>query len=671
MAAAPTLHGVMHSFVEEIFRLIDVCAVKLEVDLHQLDSGDEMLKRTHANQNAYWPIESRSWWDGPVGEDVHELSRPVVWKDRTIGTFWVRSRQSFDPERLPLLDRLSPPAAILIWKARRYEQLRDAKREWEVTFDGSWDGVCITGPGDIILRANRAYGRIIGRSLGDILNLPRQEVLDSLPGWEEISPWQTSEAAGGEAEYASRQFRFNDADVNAPVSGRVFSETRWAFHLPLPDDENLDVCNLNGSSHAKSEAALHHMVVVREVTDARRLQDQLLQSEKMAALGELVSGVAHELNNPLATVVGYSQLMEDDPTLPEHVRRQVKLVHQEAQRASGIVQNLLAFARGSAPEKTEVSVNETLESLVKLRAYQLQADNIRVVTDYAPDLPPVWGDPLQLQQVFLNIVNNAAQAMNEWRGGGELRICTQRVRLDESTSGSGQGICITFTDNGPGIAPEHLRRIFDPFFTTKGVGRGTGLGMSISVGIVSNHNGRIWADSRVGHGARFCIELPSMGAPTQYAPEEERPLSSEESLPSLEAPQAKHILVIDDEEPVITLISEILSLDGYEVTPAFNGAEALALLQVQEFDLIISDVRMPAVGGPTFFEILQTTRPDLLPHVIFVTGDTVSPSTQSFLQQTLRPMLTKPFDPDRLRAMVAQNVNGQELSVVGSPGLTD
>ena len=196
-----------------------------------------------------------------------------------------------------------------------------------------------------------------------------------------------------------------------------------------------------------------------------------------------------------------------------------------------------------------------------------------------------------------------------------------------------------------------LRRVFDPFFTTKPTGEGTGLGMSISLRIISNHEGLLWAESRLGHGARFLIELPGS------AGEDSGGVIDDEVVIDDDPPQeSAHILVVDDEEPVVTLMTEILALDNHCVTPAFNGAEALALLQENDYDFILSDVRMPAVGGPTFFEILQTTRPDLLPKVMFVTGDTMSQSTQAFLQRAGRPVLSKPFDPERLRQMVRENL---------------
>ena len=398
------------------------------------------------------------------------------------------------------------------------------------------------------------------------------------------------------------------------------------------------------------------MRVLRDITEQRRLGEQLIQSEKLAALGELISGVAHELNNPLTTVTGYAQLLQEDASLPAHARRQISHIYEDASRAARIVANLLSFVRREDTRSDAVDINETLRHLSEMRTYQLQSENVRLTFEYSNDLPLVVGDSHQLQQVFLNIINNAQHALHEWRGGGTVSVETKRVLVEGAP-----GVLVSFVDNGPGIAPDHLRRLFDPFWTTKQAGEGTGLGMSISLDIVSRHGGRIWVESTMGQGARFFIELP--GATDETLQSADLDLSSTrnearaedaEHLENVveETVEGAQILVVDDEEPVILLMSEVLGLDDHEVTPAFNGGEALALLQERDFNLIISDVRMPAVGGPTFFEILQTTRPDLLPRVVFVTGDTMSRSTQDFLRQANRPMLAKPFDPDRLRALV-------------------
>lgn len=632
LATAPTLQGVLQATIDSA------------VTLAGAEQGTISLKKDEATGAAGGVAHS---YGLPGGGDLAQVEAsgaaipatvvPLTAGDYIIGTVRLRLPPAIDldsrTEKLLLM--LCEHAVLALDRTRRFEQLQRAKREWELTFDGMVDGVYICVDG-VIIRANRALADMLSLKVTRILGQSRTDLYAHLPEYQVLRPWERMEHGPEDLDLQSTEFRFGSPE-------RVFIETSFA-----PRAVSGLAWRPSGAPAAGGDTGgetPRRISIVREITEQRHLQEQLVQSEKLAALGELVSGVAHELNNPLTTVVGYAQLLEEDTGIPEKVQRRISMIHQESVRASRIVQNLLAFARRSEPQKAQLDINEVLSAILKMRAYQLQADNIEVIAEYGPDLPRVWGDPFQLQQVFLNIVNNAAQAVQHWRSAGTIRITTATAQINRA-----EGIRITVTDNGPGITPEHLRRVFDPFFTTKPTGQGTGLGMSISLGIISNHKGRIWAESRLGHGASFMVELPAAQEDEVNGTEESQP----EALKNLGS--ACHILVVDDEEPVVTLITEILALDGHEVTPAFNGGEALALLQDQDFDLIISDVRMPAVGGPTFFEILQTTRPDLLPRVVFVTGDTVSRSTQSFLQKAGRPVLTKPFDPEHLRALVTANL---------------
>ena len=568
-------------------------------------------------------------------------SWPLVWDDNDLGQLSLRW-ESDDFEAPASLEMLCAHIAATAAKTRLFEQLQNIKYEWQAMLDGMIDGVYVCDQNGKILRANRALAAILGVSIPEVLGGTRDELWSRLPDYMVTRPWQELEIGSTPLSPQMTEFRCGQPD-------RVYVE--MAFELEARDDA-FDNSQINGEANQKNEASgksaqqeERRLCVLHDVTESRRLQEQLLQSEKLAALGELTSGVAHELNNPLATVVGYAELLALDTQLPAGVKRKLATIHQEATRASHIVSNLLSYARRSSPEKSFVQLNDVIQAALEMRRYQLQTDNVRISTDLSDKAPAVWGDELQLQQVLLNIVNNAAQAITNWRGSGEIRIWTRSATL------SGRAATrIIIEDNGPGIAPEHLRRVFDPFFTTKPTGEGTGLGMSIALRIISNHEGLIWAESRLGHGARFIIELPGAAGSEVVEELDDAPVPGEQREASA------HILVVDDEEPVVTLMTEILQMDGHRVTPAFNGAEAIALLNAGDYDLILSDVRMPAVGGPTFFEILQTTRPDLLPKVIFVTGDTMSASTQEFLQRAARPVLSKPFDPERLQTMVADNL---------------
>jgi PAS domain S-box-containing protein len=251
---------------------------------------------------------------------------------------------------------------------------------------------------------------------------------------------------------------------------------------------------------------LHSISIQRDITELRRMEEErkVLEqkaqvSSRMAAIGELASGVAHEINNPLTGVIGYTQFLLDKEDVSNHVKRDLKIVNEGAQRVASIVRRLLAFARQTKPARTHVDINSLINDVIQLRAYHFEANNITVATALDPALPVTMADAGQLQQVFLNLIMNAEIEMNLVRGKGKLQITTEKV---DGT------IHISFKDNGPGIPKENLEKIFDPFFTTREVGEGAGLGLSVCYGIMKEHNGKIWAESKRGHGATFILELP-------------------------------------------------------------------------------------------------------------------------------------------------------------------
>jgi signal transduction histidine kinase len=233
-------------------------------------------------------------------------------------------------------------------------------------------------------------------------------------------------------------------------------------------------------------------------TERKRVEEQLVITDRLASVGELAAGIAHELNNPLTSVIGFSQLLLGKD-IPDDIREDIKVIYSETRRAAEVMQNLLIFARKHSPVKQLVSINSVTEKVLALRAYEQSVENIQVITHLAPDLPEIMADYFQLQQVFLNIIINAEHFMLEAHKRGTLTITTQCI---------GSTIKASFVDNGPGIAKENLGRLFDPFFTTKEVGEGTGLGLSICHGIITEHGGRIYAESELGRGATFIVELP-------------------------------------------------------------------------------------------------------------------------------------------------------------------
>ncbi|OLC76060.1 MAG: hypothetical protein AUH78_07710 [Gemmatimonadetes bacterium 13_1_40CM_4_69_8] len=369
------------------------------------------------------------------------------------------------------------------------------------------------------------------------------------------------------------------------------------------------------------------LCVIRDVTDQKMLQEQLIQSEKMSAIGQLVSGVAHELNNPLAGISAFAQLLLSEKRFPPDQRTAAEMIYAEARRASRIVQNLLTFARQHKPERTPTQVNQVLDDTLELRGYELRVRGIDVERDYDEQVPETMADAHQLQQVFLNLITNAEQAME--------RSERDKQRLTVRTRRAGDVLRIEVEDTGPGIPPNLLERIFNPFFTTKPTGSGTGLGLSISLGIVREHEGRIWAEN-AAQGARFVIELPIV-APRSTG---DYPAVH----PSAPITDRLHILVIDDEASVRVALQRYLASRGHEVETTASGKEALARMREDAFDAVIVDMRMPDVSGEQLFQELKARDASYAERVIFTTGQLVDDSVRTFLASTGRPCVPKPFE---------------------------
>jgi signal transduction histidine kinase/ActR/RegA family two-component response regulator len=384
-------------------------------------------------------------------------------------------------------------------------------------------------------------------------------------------------------------------------------------------------------------------ITLHDVSSERLMRERLVQSEKMASVGQLVFGVAHELNNPLTGVIGFAQLLLARD-LDDRARWEVQTIYSEAERAAKIVQNLLSFARRRRPQKESVNVNHLIERVIELRSYELRVNNIDVELDLDPVLPETMADPDQIQQVLFNIIANAEHAMLKAHGRGTLSI---RTAADDAV------VTVRISDDGPGIPKKDLLRVFDPFYTTKEVGEGTGLGLSICYGIIEEHGGRIWAESPSGSGATFIFELPLVSGARAA-----RPADEPESAPSAVA--AKRILVVDDEETIQDLLSGLLSLDGHVVEQASNGREALDRVRRQPFDVIITDIKMPELDGPAFYKAVKAQRPALANRIIFITGDTISPQTRGFIQQTGNPFLSKPFKLREVRETVQTVLDSAE-----------
>ena len=374
------------------------------------------------------------------------------------------------------------------------------------------------------------------------------------------------------------------------------------------------------------------------VNTLKTTQAQLVQSEKLSAVGEFVAGVAHELNNPLAAVMGFSEMLKDADVREDH-RRHLDLIFKSATRCRKIVQSLLSFARRHQPERKPVAVNKLIEEVLEILAYQLRTSNVEVVCRFASDLPLVLADGHQIQQVVMNLINNARQAIEANQDSGCITISTE---TQSST------IRIAIQDNGPGIPAENLSRIFDPFFTTKEVGKGTGLGLSLCYGLIREHGGSIAVSSQPGKGANFIIELP---ATADRAPVESlAPVNSETA--HLKEGTGKKILLVDDENILLEMIRDGLKRHGYEVITANNGEAALRELHSQKIDAICTDVKMPGLNGRQLYDWIRTSHPYAARRTIFMTGDIINQSLQLFLEQEQLVCLNKPFAVGDLRRAI-------------------
>lgn len=393
------------------------------------------------------------------------------------------------------------------------------------------------------------------------------------------------------------------------------------------------------------------LVLVRDITEQRRAQTQLQQAEKLAAMGQLVSGVAHEINNPAAIISGFAQtlLLEQ---LPPDQRETVQMMYDEATRIGRITSNLLAFARAGSKERTLVDLNEIVRRTYALRSYHLTTLNITVKLELDETNPRTWANGSEMQQMLLNLLINAEQALLEVPEHREITIRTRTGGTD------GDWVQLQVADTGPGIAREIQEKIFDPFFTTKPEGSGTGLGLSICYGIVHDHGGRIAVRSVVGQGAVFTVELQrdartrqrTTPAPMTVPPEAQEPA------------EPLSVLLIDDEESLRRAVLTFLKRRGIHAVGVGDGADALVELQRGQFDVIISDVRMPGMSGGEFLERLRRDHPALVQRLVFTTGDTFAPDTSTLLRDSGVPSLVKPYDFANLERVLREIARGDGSS---------
>jgi two-component system NtrC family sensor kinase len=397
-----------------------------------------------------------------------------------------------------------------------------------------------------------------------------------------------------------------------------------------------------------------------ELTERAQLEQQLRQAEKLSAIGRMVSGVAHELNNPLSVIKGYLELVLAHHALSPQTRADLEKAAHESNRAAKLVMNFLSLAREQPSHREAVSLNDLARRIVELRRFDFIVAKVEIALELDSQLPAISADPDQVHQLIVNLINNSLQAIVDLRRPGRLKILT-RWRADR--------VQLAVEDNGPGVPPHLVNKIFEPFFTTKDVGTGTGLGLSIAHTIMTEHKGRVFYQKSSLGGAGFVLEFPELV---------QSPMDLENPGPSTPAPASKTagpepahagtILVLDDEKSIAEMLAEMLGLLGYTATVCTAPFRALELLEEHDFDLVISDFRMPGLNGRQFYSRAVQKHPTLARRIIFLTGDVVNEETRSFLDSIGNPHIAKPFNLARIESVVEECIRTTaEPELAGTP----
>jgi signal transduction histidine kinase len=376
---------------------------------------------------------------------------------------------------------------------------------------------------------------------------------------------------------------------------------------------------------------------------------RLLQSEKVATMGSLLAGVAHELNNPLAIVMGQAVLLREAIQEGPLVSRAAK-IGAAAERCARIVRNFLSLARQRPTERGTVYLNLVIQEAVEMLAYELRSDSVDLTLNLAEGLPPLWADVHQLHQVLVNLITNAHHAMRRLPLPRRITLTTRVI------DGARERVRLMIADTGPGIPADLRDKIFEPFFTTKPAGEGTGLGLSLCRGIIEEHGGTIAIDSAPGQGATFIIELPQAAAATAG--------TAVHAVETLAPVPPKRVLVVDDEPEIAGLLVEVIAAAGHHVDVVGDGAAALEQVARHHYDLLLSDTKMPALDGAGLYRELQLRFPALCRRIVFLTGDVLDRAKREFLESTGAPFLMKPFDIAEVRRLVHRILSGAHSSEI-------
>jgi PAS domain S-box-containing protein len=494
---------------------------------------------------------------------------------------------------------------------RAVEKLRQSEFRYRFLVNNAAEGISVVQDG-IIKFANQKLSEITGYSIEELNSMPHDKLLNS----EETNKTKSYDMPGIKTRAFPYKQRVRIIDKKGLTKWleRSIASIIWE-DKPASLIFDTDITELN-----------------KVETEKRILEQKAQITNRLASVGEMAAGIAHEINNPLTGVIGYAQLVMDDQNIPLNIRKDLTAIYDGSQRVAGIVQRLLTFARQIKPQKKPVDFNELIKSTLALRAYQLRVNNIEVTTILDSTLPQTVADPGQMQQVLLNLIVNAEIEMKLAHGRGKLIITTEEKN---------NVIRICVIDDGPGIKPEIIDRIFDPFFTTREVNEGTGLGLSLCYGMVTEHNGKIYAESEFGKGATFIVEIPIVAEPKEVAA----------ITPLIEYPEKTfkaRILVVDDEPVIRELANRVLTGEGYEVDLADNAVDALTKIQSHRYSLILLDIKMPGMDGIELYERIQNVARSLTRRIIFITGDIMATDTEKFLLEAKAAYMNKPFTGKQL-----------------------
>ena len=504
-------------------------------------------------------------------------------------------------------------------RKRAEEELEETRRHLELAVDGAGLGIWTVDPRD----GTTWYS---DRSR-DLWGVDHELRLDAEKMWHYIHPDDRDKVLEPvRKNFPGDQVNFEHRVVWPNGDIRWVQSVGKAIRGPDGVVHTLSGIHLDVTERKKAEAELS------------RSREALHQSEKLAALGSLLAGVSHELNNPLAAIVGQAEMLEEDSRGTPFEQR-AKKISAAADRCARIVQTFLAMARRREPQRNPVDPNTLIGDALQLAEYQLRTAGIAASIECDAHVPSIMGDRDQLHQVLVNLIINAQQALE----ASDTPVRKLVIRTSVIAEGR---VAIDICDNGPGIAPDVAGRIFEPFFTTKPQGVGTGVGLSFSHGIVEAHGGKLHLIPSE-KGATFRIELPAA------EPVDMEIVRGASAPAPLATEAARRALVVDDEADIADTIRELLEREGFDVTVASDGAAALMALDRDDFDVVLSDLRMPGVSGPEMYARVREIRPQLLSRIAFVTGDTLGASMDEFLKESGRPVLEKPFTRAGVRCVVS------------------